>query len=181
MRSINTYEKILETYGYKAVPENTDIQDEIISFHYTKEEKYVWIEVDKNNAEIEKIFVYCSLFWTNDGEYGGPGIILYKDPDEYEKYSLDLFEETIKAVDNPLIQELKIAEAHAKNLRWIYDVLWPVLKDFGYKTEGVGIIDRRLSEDAEEFSIYFEKTDDQFHESCIWRLLINLLENLRFH
>jgi len=169
MQYINTYEKILETYGYKPSPVDTEIQDETISFLYVKGDEFVWIEVNKNSAEIERIFVSCSLFWTNESDYGTSGIMLYKDPDEYEKYGLELFEETMKVVDNPLLQELKIAEAHAKNIRWTYETLWPILKSFGYKTKGVGIIDKEIPEDDGEFNLYFEKIeDDIFRENCVW-------------
>ena len=168
MQSINTYEKILRLYGYNPSPDNTDIEEEFTSFYYEgKDDRFVWINVDNISGEVDSIFISNNTFYTNDNEFGSPGILLVKEPDIRNKYSLDILEETIKAVCNPVLQEYKIATAHAKNMKWVIEELYPVLDILGYTTDRTGIIDPETYDDDYEINLYFEKNDDYPREG-VW-------------
>lgn len=165
MQLMSFYVKILESFGYEADLESMKIGDDEISFLYTikdSEEKFIWIVTDKYSATVNKIFISSDLIWTDDTEFGTRGVTLYESPDKNssERYGLNLFEEVLKSISNPVYHEFKISEAHAKNMEWVYEALWPVLKEFNYEISDLGILNMFENiNDDNSVGVYFENKD----------------------
>ncbi len=182
-RPFSEVSKVLKWYGYKYVTKDEDA--ELMSYVFSKHndeydgEYAIVVLEDGSQDNVIEVFIASEVYYNNESDYGNSGVKLIGWESNYpnERYKLNLLEKVLEYIKNPILHELEITKAHAKNIAWVYENLWPVLEWADYKLESSVILGNVNLEEG-ELCIYFEHPKGR---SGICVSTDNLTGNLRLN
>lgn len=126
--------------------------------NYLSSHPEIEYEIKYENYNVESAFIespICNVSNFSDGSTDGVELVV--EPNEFNKYTLDLFEFCINFQKTNLLEhELFIISNHQKHLTWAKDNLIPILEKYNYYVDYSSLFDTKQERCSSNLRIDFK-------------------------